>query len=253
MQRTPFLLVLSLVTTGVLASGMRADAAFMVKVTGDHQATTETLTFYAGSDPTLINFDSSGFFDDFDITGVNVTTNQPVTGQDAANITLTASVFRTSAGSAKTLTIEVINTDFSFPDPPTYVMTGSAGGTFTDTGSGDSMNYQMYADTTNAVGGMNVLGGFVNLADTNRVPNIPISYHDDAIPTLYNAPTLPYSLYTVTTITLGGNPSLAVQREIDINTSMLVAVPEPASLAMAVFGATICAGSLAVRRKRRRD
>jgi hypothetical protein len=252
MQRTRFLLVLSLVTTGVLASGMRVDAAFTVIVSEGSQSQ----TYFTSGDPTTINFDSTGYFDDFDITGSGITSNQTISGQDAANLTLTGDVFRTTAGATdKTLTIQVIQTGFTFPVPPTYVMTGSASGSFTNTGGSDGMNYQMYADTTNAPGGMNVQGGSVNLVDSTGIPNQGgnTSLDGTATPKAFTSG-IPYSLYTVTTITLGGSePTLGSYREINFTNSMLVAVPEPASFAMLAFGGVICAGSLAVRRKLRRD
>jgi len=252
MQRVRFFSILLLVAAGVLASGRRADADFLVTVSDG----TKSQSFHATpADPTTINFNLTGFFDDFDVTGAGITSNRTVPGQSAANITLTADVYRLTTGADKTLTFEVIDTGFTFPNPPTYVMTGAASGTFTNTGGNDALNYQMYADTTNAPAGTNVLGGSVHLADPTGTPNHGgnASFSGVAQPTAFLSP-IPYSLYTVTTLTLGGSdPTRGYQREINFNTSLLLAVPEPASFTMAAFGGLICAGSLALRRKRRRD
>jgi hypothetical protein len=251
MQRARLTLVLFLAATGILAAGTRADAEFKVIVTSG----AKSQTYLTSGDPTNINFDSTGFFDDFDITGSGITSNRTVPGQFAANLTLTGDVVRTTAGATdKTLTIEVIDTGFTFPAPPSYTMTGSANGSFTNTGGNDGINFQMYADTTDAPGGMNVLGGSVNLVDSTGIPNTGGNTSLDGIatPTEYSSP-IPYSLYTVTTITLGGSiPTSGTFREINFNNSMLVAVPEPASLAMVAIGGMLCAGSLAARRKLRR-
>lgn len=132
-------------------------------------------------------------FDDFSITGLQITSNRAATpAMPFGQLTQGGTVFRTtSTGGPRSLEVQVFDTGFTNPTVPS-ALRSSASATFTNSHTGDQATFQSFANTTSSP--------VVTLVTNPEIS--PFSASGNAAPTPLSIPS-PYDLKDVFRITLG--------------------------------------------------
>jgi len=183
----------------------------------------------SGTDLGNLNGDVSGTGVTF--TALNATSNAgaPTT---AAELTVGGTI--TGSGSVYVATSA---TDYTFPPGPSYAVTSTFSGTFTNVGVGTTENFTSYFNDSNVQGATDSATGTLIFANSGTG-----SYSGTA-PTLVVPGTPPYSLTNVAGLTVFGGT-------LGFNGSTTVrAIPEPGSVALLLLGGS---GLFALQIRRRK-
>jgi len=171
---------------------------------------------------------------------------------DVASVSQNGQALRTDTAGVHTIDIIASDTDFLFPSGNPKVMSTSASDTFRNTTAGDVRTFQSFFDPSNtgypAVGITSPLLVFAPPAGAG-----PFSTSNPGVDTPLGVHPIPYALYNYTSITLGANISpTQVQRDQFTGATVIVAIPEPASMSLMAVGFALSAFAVRSHRARSR-
>jgi len=173
------------------------------------------------TDPTVgvINVDTSPggginlLLTDYQFASLRATSNSP-SGDVRPLLSVSGTVLRAADVPKSTVTISVSDADFNYVGAIRLLT--SASETFENTARGDRYACQSFLDTQNTVFGRSVSGA--KLTDSPYDPflpqDVPISLAQNAWPTRFPAPAVPYSLTAQADITLGKSGTLGEPRSV---------------------------------------
>lgn len=191
-------------------------------------------------DVTLLN----GLLTNYQFNDLGALSNSP--GGNTASLSQTGTVQLITGGSGS-ISIVATDVDFNLPSGPLAVLQGSGQGLFTATTAGNNQTFQSWYNPSNSLAGKENPATLLTFTSTGPIPN----QHGGDQPIAISPGVTPFGLTNENVITLTGGTSTNPAKDQFGGSTVLTAVPEPASVAL--MGIALPLALVGLRAWRRRS